>query len=909
MLNAAGKTYRNFLCTWTATVRRWAWAVVALALVFSGLSVNYLIENIHINTSTTDMLSADLPFRQHSAEMDAAFPQMSDTLLVVIDGQTPDIADRAALALAARMRANPQVFGGLYDLAGEDFFRRNGLLYLDLDELYDLSDRLAEAQPFIGTLWQDLSLRGLFTMLGKAIDFSSTGGGQPIKIANLLNAMSDVAEKQMQGKFSELSWRQVMQGTDGGVNANRRFLLLQPALDFASLSPASDTMAAVRDLAKKMALVPENGVRVRLSGSAALAEEELTSVAEGMGLAGILSLSVVIALLVIALRRLTHVIATVMTLLMGLIWTAAFAIYALSALNLISVAFAVLFIGLSVDFGIHYTLRYREARDGGADHDAGHDVSHEEGLTRAAEGAGGALTLSAIAAAIAFYAFLPTDYRGLAELGLIAGTGMFIALFANLTVLPALLTCFPSSTPRLPVATLSGELGVQAAIAPAGQGSVFARFIDRRARPLTLAFVVAGIAALGLAPRVDFDFDPLNLKSKNTESMSTLIELMADRRTSPYSIEILERDLTAAGKVADALGHLDDVASAETLADYVPSDQDEKLDVIASTELFLAPALGGRGQPVVLSSKDRLATARAFRQKLDRMLSTSDKSDHDAADRLLRVLNQIADREQRAGDDNLKELERRLLAALPAQLRALKDSLGASRVTLESLPKSLRDRQIAKDGRARIEVFPKADLQNRADLTRFVNAVRKIAPNATGSPVVILEAGRAVLRSFFQAGGLSIGLIAVLLLVVLGRLRDVLLVFAPLMLAGVFSLALSVLFGLSFNFANVIVLPLLFGLGVAGGIHLVARAATQDQHGGVLDTSTPRAVLFSALTTIGSFGSIALSNHPGTSSMGVLLTLAISMTLLCTLVFLPALMALLDHKASRGVSDGTADGR
>ena len=226
-----------------------------------------------------------------------------------------------------------------------------------------------------------------------------------------------------------------MMGEAVDAQANRRFIVIQPVLDFASLQPASKGMRAVRRLAAENDLDPAHGVRIRLTGSVALEDEELQSVEQGMGLAALLSLTLVMGLLLVGLRSGRLIVATAAALIMGLIWTAAFAFAALGALNLMSVAFAVLFIGLSVDFGIHFGLRYQEAvdaRDG-----------HAEALRRAASGVGGALTLCAVAAAIGFYSFLPTDYRGLAELGLIAGTGMFVALFANMTVLPAFLTLMP----------------------------------------------------------------------------------------------------------------------------------------------------------------------------------------------------------------------------------------------------------------------------------------------------------------------------------------------------------------------------------------------------------------------------------------------------------------------------------
>jgi len=867
VFQSLAEKYRHVLVWWTEQIVRLAPVVVLLSVLLTAAAATYLAQNIRIDTSTTDMLSPDLPFRQYDREMDAAFPQFSDSILVVVEGTTPDQADRAALKLADRMRRQPQLYGEVYDLAGDDFFRKHGLLYLDTEELYDLSDRLAEAQPFLAALWRDPSLRGLFKMLGRAVDYrDDERAGPPIAIAGVLEAVAGVAEVQNTGAYSELSWRQMMGNEDDGPNANRRFILVQPKLDFGSLSPADDVMDAIRALVFDEEITPDNGLRVRLTGSAALEQEELESVEKGMGLAGLVSLTLVTVLLVVGLKSVRLVLATVSTLLMGLVWTAAFAILVLDRLNLISVAFAVLFIGLSVDFGIHYGLRYLEGLANGT----------RQALVNASRDVGGALTLTAVSAAIAFYSFLPTDYLGLAELGVIAGTGMFIALFANLSVLPALLTLAP-------VTTRSSRLEE-----PSVRG--LNQAVRNRYRPVIGVFAILTLAGAVLAPRVDFDFDPLNLKNRETESMSTLVDLMADPRTSPYSIDILAADLDTARTLATRLERLDGVDHAETVADYVPADQDEKLEIISTMALFLGPALATTDTDPAPTAPERAEALEKFRAHLQILRSKAiDDRERKAADRLVQALGDLAG----GGDEKLAELERRLTRALRPQLAILKRSLDAEIVTLEDLPEDLRQRQIASDGRARIEVFPKEDVRDREQLEKFVEDVRAVAPKAIGSPVIILEAGAAVLQSFFQAGGIAFVVIAIMLIIVLGRLRDVFLVFAPLIVAGLLSLGAVVLSGLAFNFANVIVLPLLFGLGVAGSIHLVIRERRCGGGGRGFATSTPRAVVFSALTTIGSFGSIALSSHPGTSSMGILLTIVIALTLPCTLVFLPALMTMI----------------
>jgi len=366
--------------------------------------------------------------------------------------------------------------------------------------------------------------------------------------------------------------------------------------------------------------------------------------------------------------------------------------------------------------------------------------------------------------------------------------------------------------------------------------------------------------------------------------------LMENNRTSPYSITVLTPNLDAAQALAGKMNALSEVDGTTTLADYVPADQPEKLDLIATMGLFLMPSFAAAGTDAPPSLEDSRAALGQIRGRLGKLSALQGAAgEAQAAGRLSRALVALFG-DGPANEAGLKELETRLLAALPGRLDALNLSLTAEQVDLNNLPPDMAANQVAADGRARLEVFPKEDLRDHEALTRFVQSVKGVADNAIGSSVVILEAGNAVVAAFWQAGIISVTLISVLLMAVLKRWLDMVLVFAPLTLAALLTVAASVIFDIPFNFANIIVLPLLFGLGVASGIHLVLRQREENSVSGVLETSTPRAVVFSALTTIGSFASIALSSHPGTASMGLLLTISITLTLGCTLVVLPALM-------------------
>ena len=660
-----------------------------------------------------------------------------------------------------------------------------------------------------------------------------------------------------------------MRDEKGTVNERRRLIIVKPRLLYDKLQPSRPAIEAIRAEATGLGLGGQRGVRVRLTGSAVIDHEELESVAEGAGVAGLVSLCLVATLLVWGLGSLRLVLAVLLTLIAGLAWTAAFAAAAIGHLNLISVAFAVLFIGLGVDFGIHFSLRYREEIDIGR--------AHAEALKRAAGGVGDALSLCAVAAAIGFLSFLPTDFVGVSELGLISGAGMFIALFASMTLLPALLTLMPPAP---------GNPGRRQAPPP-----VLQRAVRRHGRKITRGALGLGLAALAALPFARFDFDPLNLKDPAAESMQTFRDLERQGERSPYAIEILAADLDEAAALAVRLEALDVVDEALTLHDFVPQDQEEKLAIIDEMALFLSPLSMAPDVVAPPGDDERRASLARFRSSLETLVSA--RADDPLAAPAGRLGRALARFETASGLDGeaWRRLEEALVGSLPKRLDELRRALDARPATLDDLPQSLRGRRLAADGRARVQVYPADDISDQGALRRFVAAVRGVSPGATDTPVIILEAGEAVVAAFRQATVTALVLISALLLVLLRSLRDSALVLAPLLLAGLLTVATTVLLDLPFNFANVIVLPLLLGLGVASGVHLVLRSRRDAGAEGLLGTSTPRAVLFSALTTVGSFGSLAMSSHPGTASMGLLLTIAIAYTLLSALVVLPAMLA------------------
>jgi len=870
MTNGFLYAYRRFLIRWTDFVRRRALAVVVLSLAIAIIAAVYVAKNFAVNTDTLEMLSTDLPWQQWWQQEHEAFPQFHDTLVVMVEGQTADLADDAAIELVVRLKERPEVFGEVFYPQGDAFFRRNGLLYLSVDGLYDFSDKLAAAQPFLGALSSDPSLRGLMEMLTLAIDeVSKERQVMAFDLAPILNAIADVVEAQSDGRFAQMSWQRIMTGEAHQATERAvRLIVVQPVLDYASMQPAAAAMDAIRTLASELDLDAAHGVTVRMTGEAALETEELASVETGMGLAGVLSLSLISLLLTICFGSVRLIVATLVTLVVGLLWTFAFALAVVGTLNLISVAFAVLFIGLGIDFGIHYSLRYREA--------LGDDAAHAGALRQTARDVGGTLTLCAVAAGISFYSFLPTDYVGLAELGVISGTGMLIALVANLTLLPALLTLLPPHPPR--------PSGIIRSFA-----TQFSRFIQTFARSIVWGALVVAVLSALLLPRARFDADPDKLKDPESESVSALADLRQLEVGATTFVDVLSQDLSSAEVLAQRASHLDTVGGTRTLSGFLPSDQTEKAEIIESLAFILEPALIGseKAPPSAAEMEHALAE---LERKLTRLELSKDEGTATAARRLQSAMSRWQTNSR--NDTALEELQFRLMAGFPGRMRALRESLGATPFGLEDLPEEVRTRWVADDGKARVQIYPKERIELDNDARyRFVEEVRTVAAEAIGEPVILVETERTVLRAFVEAAIIAVVAIALLLAVLIRNLRDVALIFAPLLLAALMTVAITVIIDLPFNLANIIALPLLFGLGVAGSLQLVMRERTVGGAAGALNSSTPRAVLFSALTTIGSFGTLALSSHLGIANMGLLLAIAITLSLVCTLVVTPALMA------------------
>ncbi|HEY1411586.1 MAG TPA: MMPL family transporter, partial [Rhodopila sp.] len=538
-----------------------------------------------------------------------------------------------------------------------------------------------------------------------------------------------------------------------------------------------------------------------------------------------------------------------------------FASVAVGTLNLVSVGFGVLFVGIAVEFAIQFSVRYREFRFETGDPAAA--------MTETARRVGVQILIAALATAAGFLAFVPTAFSGVAELGLIAGAGMIMAFICTLGFLPAAITVFRPH----------GEA--------AEVGFAFAARIDpvivHRRMPILVGFGVLAVAAIALSPRLEFDSDPLDTKNPNTEAMRTLRDLINNPLTNPYTIDVLTPNAAAAATLSDKLQTVPSVSEVISIDSFVPADQQQKLAVIADANTILAPTLAPHGSAAPVTANDiRMAAAAALAQ-IDPALPKLPK-DHPLA-----LVAGDLRRMQSASDAVLMAANTALTRFLPTQLDHLRLALGAEPVTLNAIPPDFARDWVLPDGRARVQVNPKPEAQSPSGLRTFVRQVVAVAPNAGGSAVTIVATADTIVGAFRQAAIFAVIAIAVILLGLLRRVLDAALVMAPLLMSALLTLLIAVLLPLPLNFANIIALPLLLGVGVSFNIYFVMNWRAGQQH--PLGSATARAILFSALTTGTAFGSLALSRHPGTASMGTLLLISLGCTLVASLVFIPALLA------------------
>ena len=849
--------------------------IVAVILAYG--AVSYTATHLSVNTDTAELIAPEASFQKNRRNFERAFDQELHTLLLVVSSTSPELTKAAAQRLARALRADTTHFTKVYQPDNNAFFKRNGLLYLDVDDLQDFSGTLAQAQPFIGRIYQEPSLNGFFSIFEDALNAQNKTDEVPIDLFSLINKVSRSLHNTLNGETDLLSWQKLIaENNISKKQSDKVFLIVTPKFDFSQILPVEPAINIIHQEIKNIqdSNLPE--VNVQITGEVGLEHDEMAGMSAGTFTASVFSLVLVLFILLVAYRSWLLMFATLVTLGFGMIFCGLFASLAVKQLNLISVAFAVSNIGLGVEYAIHFCLRYRDNVDL-------HGNDKNKAIRSALLSTSPSLILCAGTTSIGLYSFIPTDYQGISELGLLAGTSLFICLFITLTVLPVLLKILP--TP--PIHDLHG-------LQPGDTkfSHHLAKLTLHYAKSIAWATALLTLVAIYFVFQVKTDFNPINLRDPHTESVIAFKELMKDPDTSPMTLSVLAKNETQARELQKKIASLKTVSKTVSLFDFVPNQQPDKLEVI--DEMALTLGFKSASFPQLKSGIDPVPAIKRMLATIDSKLPNRSKASEIEAllnfkKELQDVLTELESRFQPDRGVFVEKIQTSLLGTLPTVMNELLMSFSAEEIHADQIPADIKDRWLSKEGWYRIQIFPKEDLNDLGHLQTFITDVQAITPDVTDLPIMYWESMKAVINSFQEAIIIALVAIALLLLIIRRSIIDTLLVMTPLVLAGLFTMATTVFTGTPINFANIIALPLLMGLGVDNGIHMVEKlhhSLSEEQN--IYQSSTARGMFYGALTTISSFVGLAFSPHQGISSMGLVITIGIFWIMASTFIILPA---------------------
>jgi hopanoid biosynthesis associated RND transporter like protein HpnN len=883
------------LAALVAGVARRPWPVLLACLAGVAAAAWVAATRLEYHTQRNDLLGAEKDCQKRWQRYLDAFGE-DDDLVVVIRGDDRGRMKAAADAVAARLAARPDLFDRVFHQVDLRPLRSRSLLYLPADEIAAIDRRLDGMAPLLGPLapvsWRALSTPALVAQATAALEARAAGRALTPADRDLLAQLPAVLDA------AAATLRDPAAYTNPWALGNRRdpaaesmlaepqyfftpdgrlaLVLARPRQAARSFTPAKAAADAARGiLADARRDFP--GLDFGLTGIPVLESDEMAASDEDSTRASVLALAGVAGLYLIVYRGFRYPLLTVGTLVVGTAWALGWATVTVGHLNILSATFAVMLIGLG-DYGVLWVARYDEERRAGRDHMAA--------LRETAAHAGPGILTAAVTTALAFFATIFADFKAVAELGWIAGCGVLFCATACVTFLPAALTVAGRMTKQGTYVPRSPALPFPAPVRP------FLPALAGRPTLVVAAGAVLLAAAAVFAARVEYDPNLLNMQADGLDSVAWENELVrhaagatwdamsvADSRDQALALKARYEQLPGVGRVVEA-------------ASLVPTDQPAKLPLVASVHRKLVGLPDHVPEPLPID----LAA-------LQHMLARAESSggaDPTLAAALARLRGALADTSEAVAADRLLAFDRRLAADLAADLRTLRAVAAPAGITLADLPAAFRERYVGANGEYLVRAFATEDLWEYAALERFTAAAAAADPGATGKAFRTVEGLRQMKAGFERAGVLALAVIVAVLWLDFRRGRAVLLGLLPLAAGMTMTLGVMGLSGVPLNPANLIALPLIVGVGVDNGVHVLHDYA--DKRSGTLyrlGAATGRGIMVAALTTVLGFGTLMLARHRGMASLGLALTLGVTFCMLAALVVLPAVLRMADARRMR----------
>jgi uncharacterized protein len=913
--------YRIFRTLAQISIRQ-PYLVLLCAVVLSIASVVYTRARLEFHTGQDDLITPNSRASRNYLAYTREFPDLDGLIIVVRAAPDPSRAEHFADALAARLNADHANVKAVFYKIDAGAFADRAMLYMSPADLDALAQKLRAAFPMLGGYAADPSLAGFFAMVNAGIDRqlraemraqsrgASTGAtGRRIRRAQgpssraLPGGPSSVPsaaqpsrpfdtgpiDAVLHGMLADAGgaryvspWASMMQA--GGpesalghgylVSDNGKYLLLQVAPGDGVKNGPDPTDAIESDLKAVGAAFP--GVMAGMTGGPALAHAEEKTTAHDIALASMIAIGSNVLLLVIPFTALIEPLFAVLALLAGVAWSFGFTTLAIGHLNLLSAVFTSVLAGIGINFPIHLMARYDEARRQGA--------SSAQAVELAVVNTGTGVFASACIMALAFLTPVFTDFRGIAELGIVSAAGLFLCLVSALLIFPALVVLRDRYRPT----RARPQLALQA------RASLLEGAFRRP------AFIVAGALALAvglfqLTGRVHFDQNLLKLQAEQTEAVKFENLLLKDSGRSSWFAVSLAPSIEAGDARAAAFRKLPEVSDVETISTYIPDDQAAKLKTLHALSAMLAPIkiapLAGGG--------DSARLALELRQLAGRLAQIA-PADTSGAVASTASLAETALNRLKSEPTAFADYEASTNADLRARLAELKRDLTPTAVTAANLPKVVRDRFIGKSGRFLVQIYPRGDVWEDAALGRFISALQTVDRDVTGPPVQTYNIATVMRRGYEHAALLALLAVFVFVFADFRNLRDTALATVPLLFGGAWMLEAMGWMGWEFNLANLFAVPILIGTGIDNGVNMLYRwREERDKSALILSKAVGKSVTISSLTTIAGFAALIPAEHRGISSLGWVLSLGVTLILVATLVVLPAMFELAGRRIDR----------
>jgi len=881
---------------------------VAISLLLGAAAIAYTAHALSFKTSTRALLPQDAGYVIRYAEYAKEFGELED-IVVVVEAGSFEGARAYAAALTEELKQAPVTFHRIAYRIDPKRFEGRQLLYLSTAELREIRDKIFDHQEFMESFAGDPSLarllEGVNTQMAAAFvsnlfDIGLQDTHLPVDTRFLRVLLDQMASRLERPGPYRSPWGTLFSfGEDPPDDAgyflsedkSLLFILVEtPPSEKGSFTGDQAAIEAIREAVAKLRPAFPN-VQAGVTGAPALSNDEMTAAFHDSGIADVLAFALTLLVMTLAFVRVGKPLLMLGVLALTMAWSMGVVTLTVGHLTLFSVMFISIVVGIGIDYGIYYLFRYEEEIF------LGRNLREALELTAARTGPG--MLIGALTAAGTFFVLMLTDFRGIQELGFIAGIAILIAWVGMITLFPATLMLVDRHHADRPRGRRPRAHQLESLRVP---------FLDRVVTYPRTVLIGAGLLtafSIWAVPRVGFDYNVLNLQAKGTESVAWERRILSSTGRSGFNGLSSAASLEELRIKQAAFEKLPSVSETDSVLRVIPDDQAEKIAVVKSFAPMVAPIRVGRSSPLDL---DRLRQALADIKRRFDVVAVEAGAKLPAEVRVVRektiaVQRLLARSNRDSAEAALNYLQAQLYRDFVSKFYSLQRNLDPTAVTIKDVPEEIRRKFIGENGRFLIQIHPKVDTWEKAGAAQFVRELRTVDPDVTGPPVITYEATTLMERAYLTGSAYAFVLVGGLSVLMIRRLRASLLGLVPMVLGVLWTIGLMYVCGVKFNLANIWGLPLIIGTAAEFGLNVILSHLEGRAHGGPLVArSAVLGVTLNGITTMVGFGSLMIASHQGIFSLGLLLTLGSACGLAASLIVLPVVLKLTTKPAEQRVA-------